>query len=406
MQTLPIHLDLFALIIFLGVAQGIFLGGFFLTGERGRSVANRCLGWFTLALSAVSGEIFLNYTNYTFRLLWTGDFAEPFNFVLGPLFYFFVFSRLWQRLPGRWGWHLLPFGIWLLNSVTWLYQPVEFKYNSYVSSQHPELPYVSQQPYWEDDLTGLRDFINEMTLLSCVVYAVLALLAIRSASRRDKALGLSARFQSMRFLSWVFALVPILIIVVKPQFYHDVGDYLLATYMAATIYATSFLVMRGSDFFRNEPIPDPQPDPLAVAPESPAETKRKYEKSTLPEEVEDAMLTKLNQLLKTEKPYLQSDLSLPKLAERLNTTPHHLSQLLNDRLGQNFFDWLATYRIAEAQILLNNPVAMHLKIDEIAERVGYNSPSAFHTAFKRITDQTPAQFRANRVGKKPIEPGS
>ena len=61
--------------------------------------------------------------------------------------------------------------------------------------------------------------------------------------------------------------------------------------------------------------------------------------------------------------------------------------------GQRFFDWLATYRIAEAQQLLRNTNTAYLKIDEIAERVGYNSPSAFHTAFKRITNQTPAQFR-------------
>ncbi len=105
------------------------------------------------------------------------------------------------------------------------------------------------------------------------------------------------------------------------------------------------------------------------------------------------MLRKLDQLLITEKPYLQSDMSLPKLAARLGTSPHHLSQLLNDRLGQRFFDWLATYRIAEAQRLLHQPETAYLKIDEIAERVGYNSPSAFHTAFKRITNQTPAQFR-------------
>jgi AraC-like DNA-binding protein len=128
-------------------------------------------------------------------------------------------------------------------------------------------------------------------------------------------------------------------------------------------------------------------------PETTAETKKKYEKSALSEEVEDAVLGKLNRLLEAEKPYLDSDLSLPKLAARLDTSPHNLSQLLNDRLGQTFFDWLATYRIAEAQRLLNEAATTNLKIDEIAERVGYNSPSAFHTAFKRLTGQTPAQYR-------------
>ncbi|UHG89181.1 helix-turn-helix domain-containing protein [Spirosoma oryzicola] len=392
MQTLPIHLDLFALIILLGVAQGVFLGAFFLTGERRKSLANRCLGLFTLAISAICGEIFLNYTNYTFRVLWTGDLAEPFNFVLGPLFYFFVFSRLWYRLPKHWLWHLIPFAIWLANSVTWIYQPTEFKYNSYVDSQHPELPYIHAKPYLNEDFTGLRPYINEMTLLSCLVYAVVALLTIRNASQQQANWHRSTGLTSLRTLSWLFALVPLLIILIKPQFYHDVGDYLLATYIAITIYTTSYLVMQGSDFLHSKPAS--VSDPLPVASEPVVEPKKKYEKSALSEEVEEAVLARISRLLEMEQPYLESDLSLPKLADRLNTSPHHLSQLLNDRLGQTFFDWLATHRIAEAQRLLNDPATANLKIDEIAERVGYNSPSAFHTAFKRLTNQTPAQYRA------------
>ncbi|GAB3983341.1 AraC family transcriptional regulator [Spirosoma terrae] len=388
MKVLPIHLDLFALIILLGVAQGIFLGIFFLTGERVRSVANRCLGLFNLALAAIVGEIFLNYTNYTFRVLWIGDFAEPFNFVLGPLFFFYVFSRIWQRLPRRWYLHLIPFAIWLVNAITWFYQPIEFKYNSYIDSQHPDLQPIHADLYIEEDFTGLRHLINEMTLLSCLIYAVLALITIRRANRLNV---LYPGLSSLRLLSWLFALVPILIVIIKPQFYRDVGDFLLATYVSLTIYTTSYLVMRGSNFFRSQP--EPEPSAIETEPLPLVEPKRKYEKSSLSEELEEAVLARLNRLIDAEKPYLESDLSLPKLAERVNTSPHHLSQLLNDRLGVTFFDWLATYRIAEAQRLLNDTSTANLKIDEIAERVGYNSTSAFHTAFKRLTGQTPAQFR-------------
>ncbi|MDB5242474.1 MAG: AraC family transcriptional regulator [Spirosoma sp.] len=392
MQTLPIHLDVFALVILLGVAQGLFLGGFFLSGSRGYSLANRCLGWFLLSLAAISAEIFLNYSNYMFRVLWLVDFAEPFNFVLGPLFYFFVFSRVRHRLPIRWGWHLLPFTIWIVNAATWLFQPLAWKYNSYIDSLHPELSVIPSRSYWQEDFTGLRPYINELTLLSCLVYAVLALLILRNASRRDARFWLSPNHNTLRLLSWFFALVPVLIVIIKPQFYEDLGDYLLATYIAVTIYATSFLVMRSSSFFSDEvdrPLVE-QPQPVA---QPFVEPKKKYEKSSLSEEIEDALLQKLTRLMDEEKPYLESDMSLPKLASRLHTTPHHLSQLLNDRLDQGFFDLLATYRIREAQAMLQDSTLVHLKIDEIAERVGYNSPSAFHTAFKRLTSQTPAQFR-------------
>lgn len=396
MKILPVQIDVYALIILLGMVQGLFLGVFFLTGQRGRSVANRCQGWFTLALAALSGEIFLNYSNYTFQALWTVDFSEPLNFVIGPLFYFYTFSRIWQRLPRRWGWHMVPFAIWLINSVTWFYQPLDYKYNSYIHSQHPELPYIDADEYLEEDFTELRAYINEMTLVSCLIYAVLSLLTIRNAIRQRPALRSSEPLQSLRFLSGLFALVPLLIVLVKPQFQRDVGDYLLATYIATSIYATSFLVMRGSDFFQKNLIPEP----AATEPEPATDSKKKYERSSLSEEIEENLLNRLTRLFEEEKPYLASDLSLPKLAQRLNTSPHHLSQLMNDRLEQNFFDLLATYRVREAQQLLQDSATINLKIDEIAERVGYNSTSAFHTAFKRLTGQTPAQFRATATSSR------
>ncbi|QJW89309.1 helix-turn-helix transcriptional regulator [Spirosoma taeanense] len=408
MQTLPVHLDLFALIILLGIAQGLFLGVFFLTGERGRNVANRCLGWFMLALAAVTSEIFLCYTNYMFRLLELVDFSEPVNFTVGPLFFFYVFARLHGRLPRRWGWHLLPLGIWMVNALTWFYQPIEFKYDSYVDSYHPELPFVPTQHYLTEDFTGLRDYVSELTMLSCLVYIILALIEIRRTYSRQ---GLSwrqsapARLAQLRNLTLLNLSFPILIGLVKPQFYEDLGDYILACHVTALIYVLSFLVMRGSDFYKVEEPLESRREPVPVEPESPAEPRKKYEKSALSEEVEEAVLAKLNRLLESDKPFLQPDLSLPRLAQQLNTSPHHLSQLLNDRLGQSFFDWLATHRIAEAQRLLRDPATTNLKIDEIAERVGYNSPSAFHTAFKRLIGQTPAQYReAAGTGSATPEP--
>lgn len=394
MQTLHVRLDLFALVIMLGIAQGVFLGVFFLTGSRGRHVANRCFGWLMLSLSAILTEMGLEYTNYMFRTLALVDFAEPFNFLLGPLAFLFVYSRLHGRLPARWGWHLLPFGIWAANAVTWLYQPTEFKYNGYVNAWHPELPFVPSAHYLPEDLTGLRGYINELTMLSAFSYGVWSLWIIYQAYRRS---GLSfgsangaGPLGTLRALVVWNVLFPVLVLIVKLNYREDLGDHLLASCITLFIYATSFLIMRGSPFFAQTQAVEDVAEP---APTEPA-PKKKYEKSALSDEVEEAVLQRLNRLLTDEKPYLASDLSLPKLAGRLGTSPHHLSQLMNDRLGQPFFDWLATYRIREAQDLLRDSTTAHLKIDEIAERVGYNSPSAFHTAFKRITSQTPAQFRA------------
>ncbi len=395
MKVLPLNLDIFALIILLGVAQGLFLGMFFLTGTRRTDAANRCQGWLMLAVSAVIGEMFLCYSNYMARVPALVDFSEPLNFAMGPLFFLFVMARLRGRLPRFWTLHFIPAGLWTINAVSWLYQPAELKYNNFLEAWHPDLPPVPEPPaYLPEDFFGLRAYVNELTLVSCLIYAILGLLIIYRAYRaRGQSFwrSESESLGSLRNLALMFLLVPVFIVLVKPQFVEDLGDYILACYLTGIIYVTSFLVMRGSTLFAT-----PLPEPANPAPE-PDEPKKKYEKSALSPEVEDAVLTRLNDLLATQKPYLDSTLSLPKLAGQLGTSPHHLSQLLNDRLGLTFFDWLATQRIAEARQLLSDPATAHFKIDEIAERVGYNSTSAFHTAFKRLTRQTPAQFRSERV---------
>ncbi|MEI7583078.1 hypothetical protein [Runella sp.] len=66
---MPIRIDFFAILILLGVIQGILLGGLFLTGERAKLISNRVMGWLILAFSAAILEVFLCYSNYQFQLL-------------------------------------------------------------------------------------------------------------------------------------------------------------------------------------------------------------------------------------------------------------------------------------------------------------------------------------------------
>lgn len=58
-----------------------------------------------------------------------------------------------------------------------------------------------------------------------------------------------------------------------------------------------------------------------------------------------------------------------------------------------FFELLASYRVEEAKIILKTDLGKKLTIEEVAERVGYNSKSAFNTAFKKFNSQTPSAFR-------------
>ena len=97
--------------------------------------------------------------------------------------------------------------------------------------------------------------------------------------------------------------------------------------------------------------------------------------------------------MQKERPYLESELTLPKLADLLQVPPHHLSQVINESLGQNFFDFVNAHRVEEAQRLLRDPERSAYTVLAIAEEAGFNSKTAFNTAFKKVTGKTPTEFR-------------
>ena len=92
-----------------------------------------------------------------------------------------------------------------------------------------------------------------------------------------------------------------------------------------------------------------------------------------------------------QKPFLKPNFSLPDLADQMKVSVHQLSQVINDGLGKSFFEMTAEYRIEEAKILLKEKA--NIKVEEIAEEVGYNSKSSFNTAFKKLTGMTPSEWR-------------
>lgn len=116
-----------------------------------------------------------------------------------------------------------------------------------------------------------------------------------------------------------------------------------------------------------------------------------YASSTLGSVDCDAALQRLDGLMLTERLYIDPDLSLPGLAERLALSPHQLSELMNARLGKGFSRYLRELRIEAAKnMLLAEPSASVLSV---GLSVGFTSQSNFYEAFREIAGMPPGQFR-------------
>jgi AraC-like DNA-binding protein len=119
----------------------------------------------------------------------------------------------------------------------------------------------------------------------------------------------------------------------------------------------------------------------------------KYANTGLKEEEAGRILAELEQLMRERKAFLDPEITIEKLAAMANTNRHFVSQVLNERAGQSFYDYINQYRVNEAKKLLLDPEYSNQKIASIAYDAGFNSLSAFNDVFKKFTGTTPSKFK-------------
>jgi YesN/AraC family two-component response regulator len=90
---------------------------------------------------------------------------------------------------------------------------------------------------------------------------------------------------------------------------------------------------------------------------------------------------------------MQQHLSLSTVADHVYVSQWHLSKLLNRETGKSFFDLLGSMRIEKAKSLLRTP---GMNIQDVAEQTGYTDVAHFSRTFKKLTGQTPGEYRKGR----------
>ncbi|RAW02705.1 AraC family transcriptional regulator [Pseudochryseolinea flava] len=371
------RIDLFAVFIFLGIVQAVFLSIFFFSPSNRKNQANVFHGIMLLSMAACMLEIFLMYTGYIVHCFYLVDFSESVALIIGPAFYLMAMSLIHGKVDRRQWLHFIVPIIYLILQLQFLLRGEDTKYNAWIYSYHPELPY--REVFITDGRYGVTNHATTVILISLAVYAILGLIAVIKAFRARRESWLRPKHPVLRALRLgVFECisVSVLVLIVKLIKSHDTGDHLFAAYSSIMVYITSFDVMKHSGFFTQPTLTEPT---------------KKY-KTVLQPEINDTTLERLKRLMENDKPYKEPSFSLPDLAQRLGVSVHVLSQVINESLGKSFFEMAAEYRVQEAQRLLKEQP--NIKVEEIAEQVGYMSKSSFNTAFKKITGLTPSEFRS------------
>jgi len=108
--------------------------------------------------------------------------------------------------------------------------------------------------------------------------------------------------------------------------------------------------------------------------------------------VDNELIEKLKSVIEAEKPYLEEKLTIAELSGQTGIPQKQLSQVLNNRYNQNFFDYINTLRVEEVNRRIKKGDNRQFTILSIAYECGFSSKSAFNRAYKKHVGVPPSSF--------------
>jgi AraC-like DNA-binding protein len=118
-----------------------------------------------------------------------------------------------------------------------------------------------------------------------------------------------------------------------------------------------------------------------------------YKKSGLDTEKMTSVFKKLEKAMNEEKPYLNPELSLPVLAQKLEIPAHHITQTLNEYARVPFYDYINRYRTEAFKHEVMAPKNKNYSLLAVAYDCGFNSKSTFNRIFKKFTGKSPSEYK-------------
>ncbi len=106
----------------------------------------------------------------------------------------------------------------------------------------------------------------------------------------------------------------------------------------------------------------------------------------------------LNKLIEDEKLYRNPDLSIFYISKRINVNTKYISHAINSEANSNFCTYINTFRINESKQLLKTKESDNYTLTGIANIVGFHSQPPFNSWFKKITGETPSQYKKKYRG--------
>ena len=373
-DQIPIHYDLASHIMLLGIVQGFFLALVIFLRAKRKSAIN-LFGWSLLVQCLVFLDVYLCYTGLMKHVIHLNDSTEFLVLLITPTLYFFLFTLLERKpitLKKHWPHFVLPI-LYAISQINYYLSPIEVKLNAYLGAYHRDLGFVEVPGDMNYSYHFIKNQFRWLVLFSFAFYLVLSLLLVIKTRKKGwvspKNIKVDKYIFSRNTVIFFFVLMLSLFIIYL-NYDDDGGDHIIGIIQTVTIFLTSFFILSESRFFEKSWIAE------------------KYEtlasNSIEFENIENFMME--------SQYYSQQDVTLKKVAEKLETNGNAISKLINSKTGVNFNDYINQKRIALSQQRLLDPEFKHLTVEAIGQSVGFKSKSAFYNAFKKHSGQSPSAF--------------
>lgn len=323
----------------LGVTNGILVGGYLVIGKR-RPITDRYFGGLLLALSIRIGKSVFFYFNREVDMLILQIGLSACIFI-GPFFYLYAKALRQQESDLKRSDALLLFTILVLIvavGFTFPYRTFPGIWNGYIiygiyavwiSFTLPGT-YYSWKSIKEEVVSSQKKNGDHQYLMAIVI----AMLFITST------------YSAALFVGFTYI-------------------------WGALIFSLTFYYLMGRMLLTRKPV-----IPKAIFPQ--------LENGT-------ELLKQVNDLMISEKPFVNQRLKLDDLAVKAGMSKHTLSRVLNEEYKQGFSYYIKEYRVNEAkQLIASRP---ELSLEGIGYEAGFNSKSTFFEAFKKIMNCTPAEYK-------------
>jgi len=375
------------MIFIAGISIAIFIE-FLLLSKKNKSKADKTLVLWMFLMIIHLFLFYLSHTQIIYEYPFLLGVEMPMPLLHGVLLYFYVGS-VTNQLPKNkalLSLHFLP------SLATYLYLVTFFM-----------LPAVNKIEVFKNEGVGYEVFMAILSVsisLSGVLYVLWSNVLLRRHKR-----NILSRFSDLekvdlkwlQFLTWGLGGIWIIVI------FSERGTEIFLALVVFIFLIGFFGIRQGAIFSitKSSAFPDPEKTEKVNIVTPMIETfekhtpKEKYAKSGLKEADSEHLYKRLTTLMTEEFVYKNGELSIRELATTLDVHPNYLSQIINEREGKNFYDFVNGYRLEEFKKLLKQPKSKNLTLLSLAYDSGFNSKSSFNRYFKRTTGLTPSQYFAS-----------